>query len=207
MVLPPVWTVPPLGSPFGGDTGRPLQGAPLRGRAGGEWASSSDSGACGKFPVEGWPLCQAGWRPKCLSSTGLAWSRPRCLSGGDPHLTLLVQDAGVGRRPVGQGGDPGVATLLVPSVLQRLRKRLCARLHVRLSRWPTGCVCRRSLHQGSLELRTVGLPGSFPVRAQTRKSFCLHPREGVGKVEAGRAALKNVSCVFALELPSFKRAS
>lgn len=65
--------------------------------------------------------------------------------------------------------------LLAPSVLQRLRKRLRAWLHV------TPVALADFLHLLSkfasrvLGAADLGVRGSFPLCARTCKSFCLHP--------------------------------
>lgn len=58
------------------------------------------------------------------------------------------------------------------------------------------------LHRGALELRTLGRVVCSPCVCRPAKAFvCV-----AGKVKAGGAALKNVSCLCAVELLLFKRA-
>lgn len=138
-------------------------------------------------------LCRDLPGTKHLSGAGLARSRPSVCQGCGGHLWRpLGPDVRWGRCPAGQGGDPGIATLLGPvfcngyangSVRGYTYTGHARRLSV---------LCHRSLHRGSPELRSLGCAGSSPWRAQT----CRVPEMGLGRCRLVELCCKTgVLCV------------
>lgn len=163
-------------------------GSPPRGQAGGvERASSSDPRASTS------PVASFLWRGGCCAR--LAGGQSACLvrgwpgagpgvwqgRGGDPHPAPTSAGRLGGQMSCWSRKRPRNSRAPCAHVLQWLCKRLRAWVHVRLSCWLTFCVCRRSLHRGSLELQTLGRAVCCLCVNRPAKAFVLVPEKGLDR--------------------------